>query len=68
MQTAQNQEKTKNFNDKKQIEINEIGKVSMTYKLDKNLFKNKKYIKLFGEEFVKINKNKCKIIIAKKEY
>ena len=40
----------------------------MKYKLDKNLFENNKYLRLFGEDFVKINENKCNTIINGKEY
>ena len=60
--------KTNNFKNKKQIKNKENGTAYMTYKLDKNLFKDDKYIELFGENFVKENKNKCKIIINGKEY
>ena len=59
---------TKNFGKKKQFKFEECGMVDMTYKLDKNLFKYGKYIKLFGENFVESNKDKCKIIIAGQDY
>ena len=47
----------------------ENGIIQITYKLDdRRLFKDNKYIKLFGEIFVKTNKNKANIIISEKEY
>ena len=60
--------KTKNFEDIKQNKIEESGIIYITYRLDKNLFNYNNYIRLFGENFVKNNKNRCNIIIAGKEY
>ena len=60
--------KNENFETEKQNEIEENGIVRITYKIEKNLFKSNKYITLFGKDFVINNKNKCKIIIAGKEY
>ena len=66
--------KTKNIDDfieKKKSENN--GKVFMTYRIDRKLLseiesKYDKFSQLFGYDFVKKNKDKCKIIIANKEY
>ena len=60
--------KTENIGDKKQAKNTTKGIVRIIYKIDKNLLMDNKNIKLFGEEFVKKNKNKCNIIIDKKEY
>ena len=41
----------------------------MTYSLDEKLFEDKgKIIRIFGEEFLKTNKDKCQMIIRGKEY
>ena len=56
-----------NLGNKKQINPKE-NVILMEYTLDKTLFEYGKRIKLFGEDFVRKNENKCKIIIAGKEY
>ena len=60
--------KSKNYESEKDLENKENGIIYMSYRLDKNLLKDNKYIILFGEIFVQKNKNKCNIIISGKEY
>ena len=48
----------------KKDERNYINSIKLLYKVDKN----KDFINLFGFDFVKNNKSKCKMIIDKKEY
>ena len=60
--------KSKSCEDKKLLKNKENDIICMTYKLDKNLFEYNKYIRLFGEDFTKINNNKCYIIIDGKKY
>ena len=52
--------------------LNKPGKIKLTYKLDKNFFKENQNIQLFGKCFdlLKLNKNqkKWKIVIAGKEH
>ena len=57
--------KNNNFNTKK---YNKNGIVQIIYKLNGTLFESNKYIKIFGQDFVKNNTNKCKMIIGNKEY
>ena len=64
--------KIDNFGFKNQeIEENQI--IHILYSLDYNLLvkdylNSIQYISLFGRKFVEANKNKCKIIVAGKEY
>ena len=58
----------KNLENKKRYKIEENGISIMIYKLDKKLYEHNKYLRLFGENFTKKNKSKCRIIIAEKEY
>ena len=71
VKTKSNKEKTDNVDDT----------IRMTYSLDKKLYENdgksisdkkiksdKLYIRIFGEDFIKTNKDKCKMIIGGKEY
>ena len=60
--------KKENFESKKKFENEEYGIVHITYCLDNYLFESGKYIKLFGKDFYEKNKDKCKIMIAGKEY
>ena len=46
---------SENYDDKKQLKSKENEIISITYKLDKNLFESKKYLRLFGEDFIKKN-------------
>ena len=39
----------------------------MIFKNDKNLLKNNRYITLFSSDFVKKNKDKCNILIYRRE-
>ena len=59
---------TKNLENNNRYKIKENGISIMIYKLDKKLYEHNKYLRLFGENFIKKNKSKCSIIIAKKEY
>ena len=43
----------------------DISEISIAYNINK---KNKENIRIFGHEFVKNNKYKCKMIIDNKEY
>ena len=43
----------------------DISVINIVYDINKE---NKKYINIFGNEFVKNNKNKCRMIIENKEY
>ena len=54
--------KTKRNNDEDKEDKNKINEMTIIYKIE-----DKYRIKLFGEEFIKNNKNKCKIIIDNKE-
>ena len=58
--------KHKYIEDKKIKEDKEKEKICMTYKIDGESFDD--YIRLFGRDFVKRNKDKCKIIISGKKY
>ena len=60
--------KTKNYGEKNQLRNKTNGIIYISYKLDKQLLINNRNIILFGEEFIKNNKNKCNIIIGEKEY
>ena len=54
---------------KKQKNDNIDGTIRITYKLELGLFYGKiESIRLFGDEFVKINKDDCKMIIGGEEY
>ena len=59
--------KIKNLEDKNQYQMEENGIIISTYKLDQNLFEQDKYIRLFGENFIKKNKDRCSIVIVGKE-
>ena len=60
------------MNNKDISEINkDIYEINIIYEINKknNFFENDKdYINIFGSEFVKNNKNKCKMIIDNEEY
>ena len=45
-----------------------ISEISIIYNINKKNEENDDNIRIFGEEFVKNNKNKCKMIIDNKEY
>ena len=53
----------KNINIIRKEEINKLNEITIIYKIKGN----EVGIKLFGEEFIKNNKDKCKIIIENKE-
>ena len=55
-------------NKSKQSKYRIIEIARMTYKIDKNLFRDNKYFVIFGYNFVKKIKNQFKIIISGKEY
>ena len=60
--------KVKNGIKKKNYRTKGNGNARMTYKIYKYLLDGYQYITIFGENFVKRNKRKCKIIIENKEY
>ena len=49
-------------------DISEINLIYDISKKDKMIEKDRNYINIFGSEFVKNNKNICKLIIDNKEY
>ena len=49
----------------KKMSETDISEINLIYDINKD---NKEYIKIFGNEFVKNNKNICKMIINNKEY
>ena len=60
--------KSGNIEPKNLAEIKENSIVHIIYSLDKNLFGKDQCIILFGNYFFSNNKNKCKMIIAGKDY
>ena len=51
-----------------QSKIKENGAVRTTYKIDERFFEENQCIRLFGKNFVEKNKDKCRMLIAGKEY
>ena len=50
------------------IGASKINEINIIYEINKSLPFSKSKIKIFGSEFVKNNKNNCKMIIDNKEY
>ena len=59
IKTNQNDEKIKSNNDNNDISEQNINKMTVIYNINKNLNK----IRIFDINFVKINKNKCYLLI-----
>ena len=67
LKTSRTDDSTEKFSNK------DNGKVFMTYRIDKKSLeetesKYDKFIQIFGYDFVKKNKDNCKMIISGKEY
>ena len=58
--------KVKVFENNDQLKSKKNGLIYISYRLDKHLLKDNKYIVLFRDDFIEKNKNKFNIIICKR--